>query len=104
MTIQELACPIHHVGKVGYTIRLELLFGSLFRHIAVAMQPLVQIGQKNLTTSQKRQDIIESFKLGVAGYIVKPINYKEFVEAIKIIDNYWTLSILPGGSLASLAV
>ena len=57
-----------------------------------------------LTTSQERRDIAESFKLGVAGYIVKPINYKEFVEAIKIINNYWTLSILPGGSLASLSV
>jgi len=40
-------------------------------------------------------DIAESFKLGVAGYMVKPISYKEFVKTVKIIDMYWTLSELP---------
>jgi hypothetical protein len=31
----------------------------------------------------------------VAGYIVKPVNYEKFVDAIRIIDLYWTLSELP---------
>jgi CheY-like chemotaxis protein len=48
-----------------------------------------------LTTSNEERDVVESFKLCVAGYIVKPVDYKKFVEAIKMIDIYWTLSELP---------
>ncbi|MBN2019473.1 MAG: response regulator [Sedimentisphaerales bacterium] len=48
-----------------------------------------------LTTSQQEQDKLESFKLSVAGYIVKPTDYKKFVEAVKTLDLYWTLSESP---------
>jgi hypothetical protein len=36
-----------------------------------------------------------AFKLSVAGYIVKPVDYRKFVDAIRTIDLYWTLSELP---------
>ncbi len=49
-----------------------------------------------LTTSKEEQDKIESFNLGVAGYMVKPVDYQKFVEVVKTIDIYWTLSELPG--------
>lgn len=49
-----------------------------------------------LTTSNEERDIVDSFKLRVAGYIVKPVDYRKFVEAIQTIDLYWTLSELPG--------
>jgi CheY-like chemotaxis protein len=48
-----------------------------------------------LTTSDVDQNILDSFGLGVAGYIVKPVDYKQFVEAMKTINMYWTLSHLP---------
>ena len=48
-----------------------------------------------LTTSKEERDKVESFCLGVAGYMVKPVDYQQFVEAIKTIDLYWTLSELP---------
>ena len=48
-----------------------------------------------LTTSKEEQDKNESFKLSVAGYIIKSVDYKKFVDAIKVIDLYWTLSELP---------
>lgn len=48
-----------------------------------------------LTTSKDERDKIESFKLGVAGYMVKPVDYHQFVEVIRVIDQYWTLSELP---------
>jgi CheY-like chemotaxis protein len=50
-----------------------------------------------LTTSQEERDKLESFKLSVAGYMLKNINYKKFVETIKAISTYWTLSELPDG-------
>jgi CheY-like chemotaxis protein len=48
-----------------------------------------------LTTSNEECDVVETFRLCVAGYIVKPVDYKKFVEAIRTIDLYWTLSELP---------
>lgn len=48
-----------------------------------------------LTTSKEERDKIESFHLGVAGYMLKPVDYHQFVEVIRAIDLYWTLSELP---------
>lgn len=48
-----------------------------------------------LTTSKAEQDKIESYKLGVAGYMIKPVDYLQFVEVINTINLYWTLSELP---------
>jgi len=36
-----------------------------------------------LTTSEEQQDVTESFRLGAAGYMVKAVDYKKFVEAIR---------------------
>ncbi len=48
-----------------------------------------------LTTSKLEKDRIESFDLGVAGYMIKPVDYLQFVEVVRTIDLYWTLSQLP---------
>ena len=49
-----------------------------------------------LTSSKEEQDKIDSFNLGVAGYMIKPIDYHQFVEIIQTIDLYWTVSEMPG--------
>ncbi len=48
-----------------------------------------------LTTSRNEQDRVESFNLGVAGYMVKPVDYQQFVDVVKTINLYWTLSEFP---------
>jgi CheY-like chemotaxis protein len=52
-----------------------------------------------LTTSKADQDRFECFNCSAAGYIIKPVDYKGFVEAMRILNLYWTLSELPGGDL-----
>jgi CheY-like chemotaxis protein len=49
-----------------------------------------------LTTSRGELDKIQSFDLGVAGYMIKPVDYQQFVEVMRTIRLYWTLSELPG--------
>ena len=56
---------------------------------------LRQIPVVVLTTSRNEKDIVESFELSAAGYVVKPADYKKFVEAIRAINLYWALSELP---------
>jgi CheY-like chemotaxis protein len=48
-----------------------------------------------LTTSAEQQDKLSSFELGVAGYMAKPVDYREFVEVVRSIDRYWTVSEMP---------
>src|SRR4051812_42405914 len=48
-----------------------------------------------LTTSEEQQDKINSFNLGVAGYMAKPVDYRQFVEVMRSIDAYWTISEMP---------
>ncbi|MES2374243.1 MAG: response regulator [Bacteroidota bacterium] len=42
-----------------------------------------------LTSSKEERDIIESYKLGVNGYIVKPVDFNSFTKAIAEIGMYW---------------
>ncbi|SEO25911.1 Response regulator receiver domain-containing protein [Nitrosospira multiformis] len=48
-----------------------------------------------LTTSDDQQDKLDSFNLGAAGYMAKPVDYRQFVEVMHSIDAYWTLSQMP---------
>ncbi|MDO8207241.1 MAG: response regulator [Gallionella sp.] len=48
-----------------------------------------------LTTSEEEQDKINSFDLGVAGYMAKPVDYRQFVEVMRTFDAYWTISEVP---------
>jgi CheY-like chemotaxis protein len=48
-----------------------------------------------LTTSDEPADVLASFGLSVAGYVIKPLDYARLVEMIGAIENYWSLSQLP---------
>lgn len=48
-----------------------------------------------LTTSEEQQDKLNSFNLGVAGYMAKPVDYRQFVEVMRSIDLYWSISEMP---------
>ncbi len=71
--------------------------GAEFLKVVKADDALRNIPIIVLTTSKEQCDIVGSFDLCVAGYIVKPVDYGRFVQALKIIDLYWTLSELPNG-------
>lgn len=44
-----------------------------------------------LTSSKEDRDIVESYKLGVNAYIVKPVDFDKFVKAISEIGLFWLL-------------
>ena len=44
-----------------------------------------------LTSSREERDIIESYKLGVNSYIVKPVDFDKFLKSVNEIGMYWML-------------
>jgi len=44
-----------------------------------------------LTSSREERDLVKSYDLGVNSYIVKPVDFAQFVEAVSSIGLYWIL-------------
>jgi CheY-like chemotaxis protein len=78
-------------------LNMPKMNGIEFLKVVKADSELKKIPVVVLTTSEDTQDKLETFGLSIAGYIVKPTDYKKFVEAMKTINLYWTLSELPNG-------
>ncbi len=48
-----------------------------------------------LTSSQEERDVVESYRLGVNAYVVKPIRFSDFVEAVSQLGLFWALLNVP---------
>lgn len=44
-----------------------------------------------LTSSKEERDMVEGYKLGVNSFIVKPVEFNSFIEAVKEIGFYWVI-------------
>lgn len=44
-----------------------------------------------LTSSREEPDLVKSYKLGVNAYVVKPVEFAQFVEAIRQLGLFWAL-------------
>jgi DNA-binding response OmpR family regulator len=56
-----------------------------------------------LTSSREERDWIESYKLGVNAYVVKPVDFHEFVNAVKDLGVFWAvINEPPPGSLRNM--
>lgn len=48
-----------------------------------------------LTSSTEERDIIESYDLGVNSYILKPVDFEQFTEAVRQLGLYWLVTNQP---------
>jgi CheY-like chemotaxis protein len=44
-----------------------------------------------LTSSREEKDLVESYKLGVNAYVVKPVNFQQFIAAVKELGAFWAV-------------
>jgi CheY-like chemotaxis protein len=44
-----------------------------------------------LTSSREQQDLIKSYELGINAYVVKPVDFKDFIESVKQIGIFWAV-------------
>jgi len=51
-----------------------------------ALIPVIMV-----TSSREEKDLIESYKLGANSYVVKPVDIVQFIDAIKVLGQYWVV-------------
>jgi CheY-like chemotaxis protein len=91
---------LHDAGKerpciILLDLNMPIMNGIEFLNNIKQDAQLKRIPVIVLTTSEEQQDKVNSFDLGVAGYMAKPVDYRRFVEMMRSIDMYWTLSEMP---------
>jgi len=76
-------------------LNMPIMNGIEFLQAVKNDEQLMRIPVVVLTTSDEQQDKLNSFNFGVAGYMAKPVDYRQFVEVMRSIDAYWTISEMP---------
>ncbi|SFN38430.1 Response regulator receiver domain-containing protein [Nitrosospira briensis] len=76
-------------------LNMPIMNGIEFLQTVKGDEQLMRIPVVVLTTSDEQQDKINSFDFGVSGYMAKPVDYAQFVEVMRSIDGYWTISEMP---------
>jgi len=56
-----------------------------------------------LTSSGEEADLVKSYRLGVNAYVVKPVDFTQFVDAIRQLGIFWTLINVPPPLVADTA-
>jgi CheY-like chemotaxis protein len=68
--------------------------GTEFLGILKADECLKYIPSIILTTSNNRKDVLECYRIGIAGYVLKPLKYDDYVSRIKALIEYWSCNEL----------
>jgi CheY-like chemotaxis protein len=76
-------------------LNMPKMNGIEFLKIIKANTNLKMIPVIVLTTSREKRDVLDSFELGAAGYMVKPVDYAKFVEVLSTVMLYWCASEMP---------
>lgn len=66
--------------------------GLEFLKIIKANEQLRHIPCIVITTSNYDKDLLESYRLGIAGYIVKPLKYEVYEDHLIKVMNYWNIN------------
>ena len=56
-----------------------------------------------VTSSREERDLVESYKLGANSYVVKPIDVVQFIDAIKVLGQFWAVINQPPPVIINLA-
>ncbi len=75
-------------------LNMPKISGIEFLSIIKRNESLSHIPVVILTTSNNRSDLLECYKLGISGYILKPLKYEDYITKIESTLNYWSLNEL----------
>ena len=76
-------------------INMPIMNGIEFLEARKSLKNVIMIPVIVLTTSQYETDRLRCFESSISGYMVKPVDYQDFIGVVKAIDEYWSLSEYP---------
>jgi CheY-like chemotaxis protein len=83
--------PLDHPGLILLDLKMPKVDGvEVLRQVKSDPQ-LKSIPIVMLTSSREEHDVIRSYNLGVNAYVVKPVVFKEFMEAVKALGQFWAV-------------
>ena len=65
----------------GLEVLRQIKSDPALRHVPVVM----------LTSSREEKDLVESYDLGVNAFVVKPVNFDQFLQAIRALGMFWAI-------------
>ena len=75
-------------------LNMPKINGIEFLKILKADEHLKYIPTIILTTSNNKRDLLECYKIGIAGYVLKPLKYEDYVSKIEKLLSYWSVNEL----------
>ncbi|RNC86522.1 MAG: response regulator [Winogradskyella sp.] len=78
-------------------LNMPKINGLEFLKILKKDNQLMYIPTIVLTTSNNQRDLLECYKIGIAGYILKPLKYEDYVSKIDKLLAYWSVNELIKG-------
>jgi len=75
-------------------LNMPKISGIEFLKIIKANEELLHIPTVILTTSSNQSDLIECYKTGMSGYVLKPLKYEDYVKKIEKVLAYWSVNEL----------
>ena len=75
-------------------LNMPKINGIEFLSILKSDDTLKHIPTIILTTSNNQKDLIACYEIGIAGYVLKPLKYEEYVSKIENILAYWSINEL----------
>ena len=97
--LEYLFCTGRYAGRdMNYPPRLVLLDIKMPKVDGIEVlrrvknSALKQVPVVVMTSSSEERDVLESYRLGVNSYIVKPVRFDDFVETVSKIGLYWVLT------------
>lgn len=75
-------------------LNMPKINGIEFLNILKADEVLRYIPTIILTTSNNQKDLLECYKIGIAGYVLKPLKYEDYVSKMEKLLAYWSINEL----------
>ena len=84
--------PLQHIAGGVYQLLRDSSEGPALHLPQLDRQHLKQVPVVVMTSSNEERDVVESYRLGVNSYIVKPIEFSAFLDTVAKIGLYWVVT------------
>ena|SRR5579884_2334868 len=96
--------PAGHPAVALLDLKMPKVDGLEVLRVVKSDEDLKGIPVVMLTSSREESDLVRSYRLGVNAYVVKPVEFEQFVDAVKEIGVFWALlNETPNGNLGNYA-